>query len=74
MKEEYVVGGSYEGLVKFFNSGSGYGFIEQPGFPDLFFHFRNLAGGRKSIDNGANVSFAVIGGRRGPEAGSVEEL
>ncbi|HXI43922.1 MAG TPA: cold shock domain-containing protein [Bryobacteraceae bacterium] len=74
MNEEYVVGASYEGSVKFFNSDKGYGFVEEPGFPNLFFHFRGLAGGRKSIDNGARVRFTVIDGRRGPEASGIEEL
>jgi len=74
MNNQYVVGDSHEASVKFFNADKGYGFLEEPGYPNLFFHFRGLAGGRKTIDNGARVRFIVIDGRRGPEAGEVEEL
>ena len=58
------------GVVKFFNASRGYGFIRpERGGDDLFVHFTNIATeGFKTLDNAASVTFAVVAGKKGPEA------
>jgi len=61
------------GVVKWFNSEKGFGFIEQKSGPDVFVHFRNInnSGGYKSLDEGQNVQFTVTQGQKGPQAENV---
>jgi len=61
------------GVVKWFNSKKGYGFITRDAGDDVFVHFRNIAGGRDSdIRDGQRVSFIVVEGDRGLQAEEVE--
>jgi len=48
------------GIVKWFNSDKGFGFIEQASGPDVFVHFAqiNNSGGYKSLDEGQKYSSA----------------
>ncbi|MGZ5559513.1 MAG: cold-shock protein [Methylobacter sp.] len=61
------------GIVKWFNSEKGFGFIEQQSGPDVFVHFRAIQndGGYKSLDEGQKVQFSVAQGQKGPQAENV---
>ena len=65
-----VPAGHERGTVKFFNAGRGYGFINRAGKGDeLFVHYSNIAAeGFKTLPEGADVTFRVGDGRKGPEA------
>ena len=61
-----------EGTVKWFNDAKGFGFIEQDGGQDVFFHHTAIqAEGFKSLDEGARVTFDVVDGAKGPAAANV---
>lgn len=63
------------GVVKWFNDAKGYGFIEREGGPDVFVHFRAINGtGRKTLNEGQNVTFEVVTGQKGPQAENVTAL
>ena len=61
------------GVVKFFNTSRGYGFIKRDGGgDDLFVHFSQIDhDGFKTLDENANVSFKVGQGKKGDEAHQV---
>jgi cold shock protein len=61
------------GIVKWFNSDKGFGFIEQKSGPDVFVHFKNILGtsGYRSLNEGQNVQFKVTRGLKGPQAEEV---
>jgi cold shock protein len=66
-----------EGVVKWFSSEKGYGFIALEGQPDVFVHFSAIQGsGYKSLEEGQRVSFEVEAGKngKGPQAANVERL
>ena len=64
-----------KGKVKRFNAEKGYGFIESDDGTDVFVHFSAIAmDGYKSLDEGAEVSFEVIEGAKGPQAANVTKL
>ncbi|MCH1918892.1 MULTISPECIES: cold-shock protein [Shewanella] len=61
------------GVVKWFNSDKGFGFIAQEAGPDVFVHFRAIvADGFKTLDEGQKVSFTVTQGQKGPQAENVQ--
>lgn len=63
---------STTGTVKWFNADKGYGFIEQEDGPDVFVHFRSIAGdGYKTLKEGQQVQFEVTQGQKGPQAENV---
>lgn len=63
-----------EGVVKWFNNGKGFGFIESQG-TDYFVHFSAIKGsGFKSLDEGAKVEFVPKKGVKGMEASEVTVL
>ncbi|RUR04435.1 cold-shock protein [Legionella sp. km772] len=51
----------------------GYGFIECEG-KDYFVHYSCIRNEGKTLSNGAQVSFRIIDGRKGPLAEEVELL
>ncbi|MBA2651068.1 MAG: cold-shock protein [Tatlockia sp.] len=60
------------GIVKWFNEGKGFGFIESSG-KDYFVHFSAiLSNGFKTLPEGASVLFKVSNGQKGLQAEEVE--
>jgi CspA family cold shock protein len=60
------------GIVKWFNSSKGYGFIEQEDGPDVFVHHSGInATGFKTLDEGDRVTFDIEQGPKGPAATNV---
>lgn len=61
-----------QGVVKWFNSEKGFGFIEVEGGEDVFVHFSAIQGeGYKSLEEGQRVTFDVVQGPRGLQAANV---
>lgn len=61
-----------EGTVKWFNNSKGFGFIAQEGGADVFVHHTAIqADGYKSLEEGANVTFDIVDGPKGPAAANV---
>jgi len=58
-----------KGVVKWFDTKKGYGFIEQPGGDDVFVHFSEIVGeGFKSLRAGEEVEFEIANSPKGPQA------
>ena len=58
-----------EGIVKWFNSKRGYGFISCEGMDDIFVHYSDiLGGGFRTLVEGKTVFFEVADGERGLKA------
>jgi cold shock protein len=61
------------GVVKWFNSEKGFGFLTQEsGGPDVFVHFSAIqGGGYKSLNENDRVEYEVTQGPKGPNAANV---
>jgi CspA family cold shock protein len=64
------------GIVKWFNSEKGFGFISpESGGKDLFAHFSEIQGnGFKSLEENQRVSFIAGQGPKGPQATKITPL
>jgi cold shock protein len=62
------------GVVKWFNSEKGFGFLTQDdGGPDVFVHFSAIqGGGYKSLNENDKVQYEVTQGPKGPNAANVQ--
>jgi len=61
-----------QGMVKWFSSEKGFGFIEVQGKPDLFVHYSEIkADGFKKLEEGDRVTFDIGEGTKGPIATNV---
>ena len=67
-----IMSESVNGVVKWFNDEKGFGFIEREGESDVFVHYSSISGdGRKTLQEGQNVTFDVVQGQKGPQAENV---
>jgi CspA family cold shock protein len=64
------------GIVKWFNSEKGFGFIEQDGGgSDVFVHYSAIdSGGYRDLADGQKVEFDVTQGPKGPQAEKVHVI
>jgi len=64
------------GIVKWFNSDKGFGFIEQQSGPDVFVHFKNIinSGGYKTLEENQKVEFSIGRGPKGLQAENVKAI
>ena len=63
------------GIVKWFNSSKGFGFITREEGDDVFVHYKAITGsGYKSLDEGDQVQFDVEQGPKGLQASNVTKL
>jgi len=64
-----------KGTVKWFNDDKGFGFISAEDGNDYFAHFSQIKKeGFKTLQEGAEVTFEIIQGDKGPQAGNIETL
>jgi cold shock protein len=60
------------GVVKWFSSEKGYGFISQEDGPDVFVHFSAIEGtGYRNLEENQKVEFDLTQGQKGPQAANV---
>jgi len=63
------------GVVKWFSSEKGYGFISQEGGPGVFVHFSAIQGtGYRNLEENQKVEFDVTQGQKGPQAANVRPV
>ena len=62
-----------KGLIRWFNNKKGYGFIQRESDgKDIFVHYSAiLMDGYKTVKTNDKVTFEVVQGEKGPQAGSV---
>ncbi len=63
------------GTVKWFDSGKGFGFIQQGDGADIFVHYKNIRGeGYRSLKEGQAVEFNLVKGDKGLQADDVTAI
>lgn len=67
---------NYTGVVKWFNTEKGYGFIKTTDGEDVFVHFSNIKeeGHNKDLHEGEEVNFDIIQAEKGPSAINVHKI
>ena len=64
-----------KGTVKWFDPKKGYGFITKEDGEDIFVHWSAIEmDGFKTLEQGQDVEFEVVDGRKGPQASNVKVL
>ncbi len=64
-----------KGIVKWFNTSKGFGFITRESGGDIFVHYSGIAGeGFRSLNEGDNVEFEVEETEKGPQAINVTKV
>ncbi len=64
-----------KGVVKWFSSQKGYGFITTESGQDIFVHFSEIQGtGYKTLNEGDKVTFEVKSGPKGSQAVNVNKI
>jgi len=61
-----------KGIVKFFNTEKGFGFICMENQPDIFVHLNDILDNPKILLDGQHVEFEIGVGARGPKAKNVK--
>ena len=62
-----------KGIVKWFNSSKGFGFITVENGEEVFVHFKSIRGtGRRVLRDGQQVTLRVADNDKGPQAEDVE--
>ncbi len=65
----------YSGVVKWFSSEKGYGFIKQQDGSDLFVHYSEIdSKGFRTLNEGDKVEFEITDGRKGKQASAVRVI
>lgn len=60
------------GVVKWFNSEKGYGFVTPESGADLFVHYSSIqSNGYRSLNEGDKVEFEITDGKKGKQASAV---
>jgi len=63
------------GKIKWFSDSKGYGFISCPDGPDVFVHHSNIKGeGFRTLEEGQEVEFEIVEGKKGPQAQDVVKV
>ena len=63
-----------EGKVKWFSQRKNYGFIEVEGEDDVFVHASALTDSTESLNEGDQVEFDIVEGKKGRKAENVKLL
>src|SRR4249919_1158433 len=67
--------GMAQGIVKWFNSEKGYGFIAVDGGADVFVHYSAIEMDcYRSLEEGQRVEFEISQGQKGPQADTVRAV
>ncbi|AOA59597.1 cold-shock protein [Acinetobacter larvae] len=60
------------GTVKWFNETKGFGFIQADSGQDVFAHYSEISSnGFKTLLEGQRVQFAIVDGKKGPQASNI---
>ena len=64
-----------KGIIKWFNSSKGFGFISREEGDDVFVHYKAIVGdGFKSLDEGQEVEFEIEQSPKGLQAVNVQKI
>lgn len=62
-----------KGKVKWFDTKKGFGFITTEDGKDVFVHYTSIVSEDfKNLDEGQEVSFEIVEGKKGPQAANVQ--